>query len=123
MVCFVDLNRMPIVTIRENLRTTGLENGAEVLQMDAFTFLERSSGRYFDYIYIAPPQYKGMWKRALLMVDTTPEILSEDAWVIVQIHPVEFDELSNSDALRSLDEFDRRQYGSTLLLFYERKQG
>ena len=120
-VCFVDLNRLPIITIRENLRITGLGEGAEILQMDAFSFLEHSSDRDFDYIYIAPPQYKGMWKRALLMVDTTPQLLSEDGWVIVQIHPVELEELSTSESLINLEEFDRRQYGSTLLMFYERK--
>ncbi len=119
-VCFVDVNRLPVVTIRENLRATDLEASAEVHQMDAFLFLERSSGDKFDYVYIAPPQYKGLWKRALYLVDATPRILSDDAWVIVQIHPVELDELSGEQALRNLAEFDRRQYGSTVLLFYER---
>jgi 16S rRNA (guanine966-N2)-methyltransferase len=118
--CFVDLNRLPIMTIRENLKATDLETGAEILHMDAFLFLERSLGRKFDYVYIAPPQYKTLWKRALLMVDHTSDILSEDAWVIVQIHPVELEELSGEEALKNLTEFDRRQYGSTLLLFYER---
>jgi 16S rRNA (guanine966-N2)-methyltransferase len=119
-VCFVDLNRLPIATIRENLRVTNLETGAEVHQMDAFLFLERASGEKYDYVYIAPPQYKGLWKRALDIIDATPRILSDDAWVIVQIHPVELEELSGEQALKNLVEFDRRQYGSTVLLFYER---
>ena len=76
----------------------------------------------FDYVYIAPPQYKGLWKQALLAVDAKPGLLSDDAWVIVQIHPVELEELKDNDALRNLVEFERRQYGSTLLLFYERIQ-
>jgi 16S rRNA (guanine966-N2)-methyltransferase len=119
-VCFVDLNRLPIATIRENLRVTNLETGAEVHQMDAFLFLERISGEKYDYVYIAPPQYKGLWKRALNIIDATPRILSDDAWVIVQIHPVELEELSGEQALKNLVEFDRRQYGSTVVLFYER---
>jgi 16S rRNA (guanine(966)-N(2))-methyltransferase RsmD len=118
--CFVDVNRLPIGTIRDNLKATDLVEGAEVLQMDAFVFLERSAGRKFDYVYIAPPQYKSLWKRALSVVDANPSILSEDAWVIVQIHPVELEPLTGEDRLENLVEFDRRQYGSTLLLFYER---
>ena len=74
----------------------------------------------FDYVYIAPPQYKSLWKRALSVVDANPSILSDDAWVIVQIHPVELEPLTGEDRLENLVEFDRRQYGSTLLLFYER---
>ena len=118
-VCFIDINRLPIVTVRENLKVTDLEEGAEIFQMDAFAFLERSLGRSFDYVYIAPPQYKAIWKRALLSIDANPELLSEDAWVIVQIHPVEIEPLTGESALKNLAEFDRRQYGSTVLLFYE----
>ena len=121
-VVFVDVNRLPVQTVKENLRITGLEKGAEVHQLDAFRYLERLTEYSFDYVYIAPPQYKGLWKQALLAVDAKPGLLSDDAWVIVQIHPVELEELKDNDALRNLVEFERRQYGSTLLLFYERIQ-
>ena len=119
-VTFIDLNRLPIRTIRSNLQATDLETGAEVLQMDAFLFLERLSGEKFDYIYIAPPQYKGLWLRALHMIDEKSHILSDDAWVIVQIHPVELADIIGEADLKNLVEFDRRQYGSTVLLFYQR---
>jgi 16S rRNA (guanine(966)-N(2))-methyltransferase RsmD len=121
-VVFVDVNRLPVQTVKENLRITGLEKGAEVHQIDAFRYLERLTGYSFDYVYIAPPQYKGLWKQALLAVDAIPDLFSEDAWVIVQIHPVELEELKDNEALSTLVEFERRQYGSTLLLFYERIQ-
>lgn len=119
-VTFIDLNRLPIRTIRSNLQATDLETGAEVLQMDAFLFLERLSGEKFDYIYIAPPQYKGLWLRALHMIDEKSHILSDAAWVIVQIHPVELADIIGEADLKNLVEFDRRQYGSTVLLFYQR---
>lgn len=115
-VRFVDRERLAIDTIRTNLEHTDLDIGAEVLRMDAFTLLERPPDRQFDYVYIAPPQYKKLWKRALLALDAHPDWLSEDGWVIVQIHPLEFEPLD----LRKLSEFDRRKYGSTLLVFYER---
>jgi len=118
-VTFIDVNRLPIGTIRANLRATNLEEGAEVLHMDAFIFLQRASGRKYDYVYIAPPQYKGLWLRALHLIDATPNILSDEAWLIVQILPVELENLTGDNVLENLVEFDRRQYGSTVLLFYQ----
>lgn len=114
-VRFVDLSRQAVATIRANLALTGLNAGAEVFHMDAFALLQRPPDRSFDYVYVAPPQYQGLWKRALLALDANPAWLSENAWVIAQIHPREYQPLS----LRHLTEFDQRRYGSTLLVFYE----
>ena len=120
-VLFVDMNRLPFETIRANLKSVGLEDGAEVVRMDAFVLLERPTQRSYDYVYIAPPQYLELWKRALLTLDANPKWLSEDAWVIVQIHPVEYQSFDKTSALQNLEEFDQRHYGSTLLVFYQRK--
>jgi 16S rRNA G966 N2-methylase RsmD len=117
-VHFNDLNRLPIETIRANLSATGLVQGAEITRADAFSFLENPSAEPFDYVYIAPPQYQGLWKRALYAVDTKPGWLAEDAWVIVQIHPNEFEDCEN---LKALEEFEQRRYGSTLLVFFRKK--
>jgi 16S rRNA (guanine966-N2)-methyltransferase len=119
-VCFVELNRKPITIIKENLSSTGLEDGAVVVHADAFTFLERPINHQFDYIYIAPPQYKGMWSRALLNLDNHIGWLAEDAWVIVQVHPIEYKPISEEMPIKTLIEFDQRHYGSTLLVFYHR---
>ncbi len=113
-VRLVDQNRLAINTIRFNLEHTGLRTGSDVMRIDAFTLLSRQPDRNFDYIYIAPPQYEGLWKKALILLDANPKWLSDDAWVIVQIHPVEFEQLN----LNNLAEFDQRRYGSTLLVFY-----
>jgi 16S rRNA (guanine966-N2)-methyltransferase len=116
-VRFVDIHRQAIDTIRANLETTGLGAGSDVFHQDAFTLLVRPADRQFDYVYIAPPQYQGLWKRAIAELDQHPGWLSEDAWIIAQIHPVEYEEF----ALNNLIKFDQRKYGSTLLLFYEHK--
>jgi 16S rRNA (guanine966-N2)-methyltransferase len=117
---FVDKAPAAIKTIYANLDQTGLGKvgtggQAEVMRMDAFSLLESKPDRTFEYIYIAPPQYKEMWKRALLSLDSNPAWLSSDAWVIVQIHPVEEAPVT----LQHLQEFDRRKYGSTVLIFFE----
>jgi 16S rRNA (guanine(966)-N(2))-methyltransferase RsmD len=117
-VYFSDLNRAPIDTIQANLQTTGFSSQAEVRRADAFSMLEAAPTRLFDYVYIAPPQYKEMALKALQILDANPGWLNDDgAWVIVQIHPREYRKLE----LQSLEEFEQRKYGSTLLVFYEKK--
>lgn len=117
-VRFVDLHHRAVKTVRANLKHTHLEARAEVFQKDAFNLLKNEPDRNFDYVYVAPPQYKGMWRRALEMLDVHSEWLSPDAWVIAQIHPVEYE----APSLHILVEFDQRCYGSTQLVFYERIQ-
>lgn len=112
----IDLNQAAIQTIKKNLESTKTRDQADVIQADAFAYLRRKPDRAFEYVYIAPPQYKGMWQRALTELDSNPAWASEDAWVIVQIHPIE----SEAITLSHFTEFERRDYGSTLLIFFER---
>jgi 16S rRNA (guanine966-N2)-methyltransferase len=44
--------------------------------------------------------------------------VSDDAWIIVQIHPIEYKSLE----FLHFKEFEQRKYGSTILVFYERLQ-
>ena len=112
---FTDINRLPVETIKENLAVCGLSAQAEVRRADAFAMLKLPPDSHFDYIYIAPPQYKEMWSQALKVVDGNPGWLTETGEVIVQIHPREYQDIP----LANLQKFDERKYGSTLLIFYE----
>lgn len=118
-VRFVDMDHLAIKTIHRNLDLTGLASHSEVVKMDSFSMLANKPDRDFDYIYVAPPQYKGIWKDTLLALDQNIGWLNRDGWVIVQIHPVEYENLSESGELIHLAEFDQRKYGSTLLVFYQ----
>ena len=111
----IDNNRRAIQTIQSNLELTGLSQDASVLQTDAFRFLERSGENRFDLIYVAPPQYHGLWQRAVEAIDLHPEILHPEGLVVVQIHPREYVELE----LSQLSLSDERKYGNTLLVFYQ----
>ena len=113
---FIDNHHQAINTIQANLQTTTLQVHAQVQRLDAFVLLAREPDCAFEYIFIAPPQYKELWRRALLDLDTNSGWLANDGWVIVQIHPVEYTELQ----LTNLVKFDERRYGSVLFLFYER---
>ena len=119
---FLELERRAVQTIRQNLETTAIwdpldRKHVEIFQGNAFQILDTVPDRTFDYIYIAPPQYKGMWKRALELIDSQPGWMGQDAWIIVQIDPIEYE----SKDFDNLDEFDQRRYGSTLLVFYSIK--
>jgi 16S rRNA (guanine(966)-N(2))-methyltransferase RsmD len=111
-----DLNKGPIEAITRNLALTGLTARAETRRADAFALLGLTPDRQFDYIYIAPPQYKELWLRALGELDANPSWLDPDGWAIVQIDPKEF----APGALQRLKLFDQRRYGTTLLNFYSR---
>ena len=114
-VRFLDTQRLAVATIKANLQTTQLSSSAEALKMDAFNFLALPPDRSFDYIYVAPPQYQEMWKKALRLLDRNPAWLASGGWVIAQIHPVELAQVQ----FNNFTEFDQRKYGSTLLIFYE----
>ena len=116
-VRFSELDRLAVETIRTNLGISGFSSKAEILRGDAFALLSAPADRCFDYVYIAPPQYKEMWSKALELVDKNHDWLCEGAWVIAQIHPREYHDM----ALEHLDWIEKRVYGSTLLLFFEKK--
>jgi len=117
-VRFSDSNREPVETIRFNVEHCGFKSQAEIRRADAFAFLSSPPDRKFEYIYIAPPQYQEMWAKALELTDENIDWLSEDGWAIAQIAPKEYKVL----ALENLQEFEQRKYGTTLLVFYERKE-
>ena len=112
----LEINDKAINTIKENLNRTKLADNARVIRTDALRYLSMPNTLGFEYIYIAPPQYKGIWEKAVFLVDENIDILAEDGWLIVQIHPIEYLHLET----KKLIEFDQRKYGSTLLVFYER---
>jgi len=113
---FLDIQHQAILTIHNNLDKSGFKESSEVKRMDALATLRRSEDRKFDYIFIAPPQYKGLWKQALSLLDDNGGWLEENGWVIVQIHPVEFEAIE----FRHLSKFDHRKYGSVMFVFYQK---
>ncbi len=118
-VRFTDMNRLPIETIKFNVEHCGFTSQAEIRRADSFSYLASTPDKKFEYIYIAPPQFQEMWVKALELVDDNIEWLADDAWVIVQTAPSEYRRVKPT--LNRLEEFDQRKYGTTLLVFYERK--
>lgn len=113
-VRFLDISPQAVSVIRNNLEKTKLTEKAEVICMNALTYLSSNQNDGFDYVYIAPPQYKNIWVQTLDLLETHQHHLNTDAWVMVQIDPVEY----SPPKLASLYLFDQRTYGSTMLLFF-----
>ena len=115
-VVFVDKVRPAIKTIQGNLKHTRLQDGAKVVQADAFDYLNRGGYDPFDLMYVAPPQYVRLWVDVMLVVDKRPlTYLHPDGQIVVQIDPKEYEELP----LKNLSLYKERTYGNTQLLFYE----
>jgi 16S rRNA (guanine966-N2)-methyltransferase len=113
---FVEKYPRAITTIHKNLRRARLQPRARVVQADVFRFLD-GEPEPFDLIYVAPPQYQGLWKKTLLALEASPDWLYADGLVVVQIFPKELEAVS----LSALWPTEQRSYGSTLLCFYEHR--
>lgn len=112
---FLDTNARAVATIRANLQATGLADKAEVRHTDAFIYL-KNTNKTFDSIYVAPPQYKGVWIEAMRVIAERPHIVRDNGHVIAQIDPKEYEALE----LTTFQESQQRKYGNTLLVFYSR---
>jgi 16S rRNA (guanine966-N2)-methyltransferase len=110
---FVEIGPAALRAIQSNLKTTEMEEGAEIVRADVFKYLT-TNPQPFDYVFVAPPQYRGWWVQTLQLIDAEPGWLREDGWVIVQINPTEYEAVE----LNNLVLFDQRTYGSVMLCFY-----
>jgi 16S rRNA (guanine966-N2)-methyltransferase len=116
-VVFIDMAREAIGTIHRNLKHTQLTDGATVIRTEARTYLRGDHFAPFDLIFVAPPQYRELWKEVVEIIDQRPaRFLTEVGIVVVQLDPREVVEVS----LTGLALYDERTYGNTTLQFYER---
>ena len=112
---FVETDGAALRAVRENLALTGLANRATVMRRSAFKLLEDSPQLSFDFVFVAPPQYRGMWLKTLRALDRLDAWRNADCLVIAQIDP---SEIESDLRFARLEEVDRRTYGRTMLLFY-----
>jgi 16S rRNA (guanine(966)-N(2))-methyltransferase RsmD len=118
-VIFIERSRAALKVLNRNLERTRLADRGVVIHDDAFRFLAQSATMAFDIIFVAPPQYRGLWLKAIQLIDRQPAWLTPEGLVIVQIHPKEYAE----PALEHLERRDSRRYGSVQLDFYRHRVG
>ena len=114
---FLDTNARAVATIKKNLDATHLTECSEVRHTDAFIYIKNTK-KSFDLIFVAPPQYKGIWIDAMRILAERPHLIAIEGIIIVQIDPKEYETLE----LELLDEYQQRKYGNSLLVFYRHKQ-
>lgn len=116
---FVEIERAAIQTIQDNLNVTQLGDKAIIQRGDVLNLLKQAPKQQYDFIYIAPPQYKGLWLETLRAIDSNPVWIPPGTTVIVQIDPSEATPLN----LKHLKTVDQRRYGKTLLWFFAVSEG
>jgi 16S rRNA (guanine(966)-N(2))-methyltransferase RsmD len=109
----VEKSPRAITTIRANLHRTRLQSRASVVHGDVFKYLSGTPEPY-RLVYVAPPQYQGLWLSSLLALDSRPGWIASDGIAVIQVFPKEW----QAQTLQSLYLSDQRKYGSTLLCFY-----
>jgi 16S rRNA G966 N2-methylase RsmD len=62
---------------------------SRVVRADVRDYVRRPASEPFEVVFIAPPQYKGLWKETLLLLDKNPSHVAPDGIVVVQIDPQE----------------------------------
>ncbi len=113
---FVELSTKAYRILQENLKRTGLADRAHTVRGNAFTFLKGTPDMPYDIVYVAPPQYKGLWKKVLFTLDEQPQWVTNRGLVIVQIDPREREDVS----LQHFRLEQERVYGDTLLQFWRK---
>ena len=85
---FLERSGPALAGLRHNLEITGLAARAEVIGRDVFGYL-REAPVPSDVIFVAPPQWHGLWPRAVTLLDREPGWLADGA-VAVEGLAVEF---------------------------------
>src|SRR5262249_22598999 len=85
---FVERSAQALAVIRHNLAITGLGARAGVVTRDVFAYL-RTDASPFDLIFIGPPQWRGLWARAVQLLDRRPGWVAPGALVVAQHDPAE----------------------------------
>jgi len=112
---FNDLDGRAVKTLHQNLAHTGFKPKARVTRRGALDLIARGPDRHYHFLYVAPPQYQGLWLKTLEAIDSHSGWQRPDSRVIVQIDPSEFDANRRFECLK---EVDQRKYGRTMLVFY-----
>jgi 16S rRNA (guanine966-N2)-methyltransferase len=110
---FVERAGAALAGIRHNLDLTGLSARAEVAGRDVFGYL-RDPPVPFDVIFVAPPQWRGLWPRAVALLDREPGWLADGAIVVAQHDPAESVPLD----LAHLELASERTYGGVRFSFF-----
>lgn len=110
---FVELTAAVVEDLRFNLGKARLADRATVIHGDAFAFLDRPPTP-FDIIFVAPPQWQGLWVKAMAKLDERPGWVAEGGLIVAQHDPKEDEDL----ALEHFERVRSKAYGGVQFGFY-----
>ena len=110
---FIERSGPALAGLRHNLDITGLAARGEVIGRDVFGYL-RGAPVPFDVIFVAPPQWHGLWPRAVTLLDREPGWLADGAVAVAQHDPAESVPLD----LARLEQADERTYSRVRFTFF-----
>ena len=117
---FVDRDTAAIRSIRDNLRRTGLEAGADVRPADALAFLRASPpGEPFDVVLVDPPYADVDLLHAALTALAAPGVVTAGGRVVAK----HFWRDVLPEGIGLLRSERSRRFGETALTFYRAAEG
>ena len=114
--CFVDHNRESVDLISRNIKLTGFIEKGRVLAKEAHVALREleERGERFQLVFLDPPYRKGITQQ-LLQVLSDSALLDDLALVVAEFATGE----DIATTFGSLQECDRRRYGTASIAFYK----
>ncbi|SFT74495.1 16S rRNA (guanine(966)-N(2))-methyltransferase RsmD [Selenomonas sp. GACV-9] len=116
--CAVLVDKATASLIQENARLTRLQDKVKVRGGDVFAELgqlDRSQAG-FDLIFCDPPYHKGLWEKALMMIDQSEGIMAHNGILVVE-HGADENELPVLSRLMAV--MNRRYGHTTQLTFFQ----
>ena len=82
---FIEKNPKAVECIRQNLKTTHLEEKALVMSCDVISAITRLEGKeyLFDTVFMDPPYYC-LWEKQVLTALKDSDLINEDTLIIVE---------------------------------------
>lgn len=116
-VDFVEKDKVLCETIRENVKTLGVDNSVCIVRLDVDSAIQRysSMGKVFSLIFADPPYQSGEVEKLIELIDKN-KILNKDSIVVIE-HSKRERPSERSSLLKMIDS---RQYGDTVISIYRR---
>lgn len=120
---FVDINRVPIDCIRQNISQLKLESCSKILKADAFKVLSQLECEPIDILILCPPYpfTPEQMKELILLADKRSELFSDDALVFFEL-PKQYRSDIETLELKNFQIKKTRPSGTSFVIFYERRQ-
>ncbi len=107
----VEINGKHVNVIKENLKTSNLENKASVIKNDVFNYLQKCNKSY-DLIFMDPPYKQSMTEKTLELI--IKNIILKKNGLIISERSSEEKELK----VENLKIIKERKYGNSLITIY-----